>query len=129
MNRFTLLYTKQMNNMDLLYSTQNYIQHLVITYNRISKHIHTHTYRAQSLRYTPESNTTSVNHIRAALSHSRPILWTVAHQAPPSMGFSRQEYWRGLPFPSPGDFLDPGIEPGSPALEADSCIAGRFFID
>ena len=46
--------------------------------------------------------------------------WTVAHQAPLSMGFSRQEYWSGLPFPSPGDLPDPGIEPGSPALEADA---------
>ena len=46
--------------------------------------------------------------------------WTVAYQASPSMGFSRQEYWSGLPFPSPGDLLDPGIEPGSPALEADA---------
>ena len=47
-------------------------------------------------------------------------LWTVVHQAPPSMGFSRQEYWSGLPFPSPGDFPDPGIEPRSPALQADA---------
>ena len=47
------------------------------------------------------------------------IPWTVAYQAPPSMGFSRQEYWSGLPFPSPGDLPDPGIEPGSPALQAD----------
>ena len=46
--------------------------------------------------------------------------WTAAHQAPPSMGFSRQEYWSGLPFPSPGDLPDPGIEPRSPALEADA---------
>ena len=46
--------------------------------------------------------------------------WTAAHQAPQSMGFSRQEYWSGLPFPSPGDLPDPGIEPGSPALEADA---------
>ena len=46
--------------------------------------------------------------------------WTVAHQASPSMGFSRQEYWSGLPFPSPGDLPDPGIEPRSPALEADT---------
>ena len=46
-------------------------------------------------------------------------LWTVAYQAPQSMGFSRQEYWTGLPFPSPGDLPDPGIESGSPALEAD----------
>ena len=46
--------------------------------------------------------------------------WTVAQQAPPSMGFSRQEYWSGLPFPSPGDLPDPGIEPRSPTLQADS---------
>ena len=46
--------------------------------------------------------------------------WTVAHQAPPSMGFSRQEYWSGLPFPAPGDRPNPGIEPGSPALLADA---------
>ena len=46
--------------------------------------------------------------------------WTVAHQAPLSMGFSRQEYWSGLPFPSPGDLPDPGIEPRSPALQADA---------
>ena len=46
--------------------------------------------------------------------------WTVAHQDPPSMGFSRQEYWSGLPFPSPGDLPDPGIESRSPALQADA---------
>ena len=46
--------------------------------------------------------------------------WTVAHQAPLSMGFSRQEYWSGLPFPSLGDLPDPGIEPRSPVLQADS---------
>ena len=49
--------------------------------------------------------------------------WIVAHQAPPSMGFSRQEYWSGLPFPSPGDLPDPGIEPGSPAFQADALTA------
>ena len=46
--------------------------------------------------------------------------WTGAHQVPLFMGFSRQEYWSGLPFPSPGDFSDPGIEPRSPALQADA---------
>ena len=45
--------------------------------------------------------------------------WTVAYQAPLSMGFSRQECWSGLPFPSPGDLPDPGIEPGSPTLQAN----------
>ena len=46
--------------------------------------------------------------------------WTVAYQAPPSVGFSRQGYWSGLPFPSPGDLPIPGIEPCSPALQADA---------
>ena len=51
------------------------------------------------------------------------IPWTVAHQTPPSMGFSRQEYWSGLPFPSPRNLPDPGIEPGFPALQADALLA------
>ena len=46
--------------------------------------------------------------------------WTVAYQAPPSMGFSRQEYWSRLPFPSPGDLPNPGIEPRSPTLQTDT---------
>ena len=46
--------------------------------------------------------------------------WTGVYQAPPSMGFSRQEYWSGLPFPSPGDLPNPGIKPRSPALEVDA---------
>ena len=46
--------------------------------------------------------------------------WTVTYYVPPSIGFSRQEYWSGLPFPSPGDLPNPGIEPGSPTLEADA---------
>ena len=46
--------------------------------------------------------------------------WTVAYQALPSVGFSRQEYWSGLPFPSPGDLPNPGIEPRSPALQTDA---------
>ena len=48
------------------------------------------------------------------------IPWTVAYQAPPSMGFSKQEYWSGLPFPSPGDLPNPGIEPRPSTLQADS---------
>ena len=51
--------------------------------------------------------------------------WTVAHQAPPSMGFSRQEYWSGLPFPSPGDLPNPGIKPRSLALQADSLTSSH----
>ena len=50
------------------------------------------------------------------MSNSFATPWSVAHQAPPSMGFSRQEHWSGLPFPSPGDLPDPGIIPESPAL-------------
>ena len=46
--------------------------------------------------------------------------WTVAYQAPPSMGFSRQDCWSRLPFPSPGDLPNPGIKPGSPTLQADA---------
>ena len=49
--------------------------------------------------------------------------WTVAYQALPCMGFSRQEYWSGLPFPSPGDLPNPGIEPGSPALQTDALLS------
>ena len=49
--------------------------------------------------------------------------WTAAFQVPPSMGFSRQEYWSGLPCLSPGDLPEPGIEPGSPTLQADSLLS------
>ena len=56
---------------------------------------------------------------RSVVSNSLRPLWTVDHQTPPSMGSSRQEYWNGLPFPSPGDLHNPGVEPRSPALQAD----------
>ena len=58
---------------------------------------------------------TRVSHVQLSVTP-----WPVARQAPLSMEFSRQDYWSGLPFPSPGDLPDPGIEPGSPALQADS---------
>ena len=51
---------------------------------------------------------------------SKSCLTLAHHQASLSMGFPRQKYWSGLPFPSPGDLSHPGIEPGSPALQADS---------
>ena len=56
------------------------------------------------------------------LSHVRLFAtpWTIAYHASPSMEFARQEYWSGLPFPSPGDLPDPGIEPRSPALQVDA---------
>ena len=57
----------------------------------------------------------SVSHVRLFATP-----WTVAYHAPLSMGFSRQEYWSGFPFPSQGDLPNPGIEPGSPAFQADT---------
>ena len=61
------------------------------------------------------SNVKSLSHVRLFATP-----WTVAYQAPPTMRFSRQEYWSGLPFPSPGDRPNPGIEPRSLSLEADA---------
>ena len=56
-----------------------------------------------------------LNHVRLFATS-----WIVAHQVPLPMEFARQGYWSGLPFPSPGDLPNPGIEPRSPALQADS---------
>ena len=68
--------------------------------------------------------TNSVRRKRSVVTQSCPTLsaipWAVDYQAPQSMEFSRQEYWSGLPFPSPGDLPNPGIKPGSPALQADT---------
>ena len=63
----------------------------------------------------------SVSH-SGCLTLSNPLDY-VAHQAPLPMGFSRQEYWTGLPCPSPGDLPNPGIQPRSPALQADSLLS------
>ena len=54
------------------------------------------------------------------MSDSFATPWIIAHQVPLLMGFSRQEYWSGLPHPTPGDFPYPGVEPTSPALQEDS---------
>ena len=66
------------------------------------------------------------SHVLSLFSHVWPFatLWTVAHEAALSMGFSRQEYWSGLPFPSPGDFPDPRIEPSSLMFPV---LVGGFF--
>ena len=69
-----------------------------------------------NLRYADEVKVKSLNHANSA------TLGTIAHQAPPSMGFSRQEYWSGLPFPSAGDLPNPGIKLRSPTLWTDSTI-------
>ena len=72
----------------------------------------------QLLRNTKKMKVKSLSRVRL---FATPRI--VAHQAPPSMGFSSQEYWTGLPFPSPGDLPNPGIEPGSPALQADTLLS------
>ena len=68
----------------------------------------------------------SDNHL--IMSNSATI-WTAANQAPLSMEFSRQEYWSGLPFPSPGDLPNPGIKPRSPTLWADSLPGQKIHLD
>ena len=76
----------------------------------------------------------TLSHVQSqTLSHVQLFVspWTVAYQTPPSMGFSRQEYWSRLPFPSPGDLPDSGIEPRSPALQADALPSeptGRLYL-
>ena len=79
---------------------------------------------------TPESSIPTISSVKytkmhtmlSRFSHVQPssTLWTEACQAPLPMGFSRQEYWSGLPFPSPRDIPNPGIKPRSPALQAES---------
>ena len=75
-----------------------------------------------SLQPQPNTQTQHLQSEGTSLSRIRlfAIPWTVVYQASLSIGFSRQEYWSGLPFPSPGDPPDPGIEPRSPALQADA---------
>ena len=73
------------------------------------------------------SDFTESESISCSVVSNSAIPMTVAHQAPLSMEFSRQEYWSGLPFPSPGDLPNPGIEPespASPALQVDSLLTG-----
>ena len=82
-------------------------------------------FRVCSLKqqFLSEIQNLSLKSFGGLVAKSRPTLvtpWTVACQAPLSMGFSMQEHWSGLPFPSPGDLPNPGIELGSPALQHDS---------
>ena len=121
-----------------LYSTGKYIHYLIIKYGRKKYekeyicNVYIYVCVCVSLCCVPESythNVMSTMKVKVtvkvkvkSLSHVRlfATTWTVAHQAPPSMGFSRQEHWSGLPFPSPGDLPNPGIEPRSPELQADA---------
>ena len=68
--------------------------------------------------FTKKVKVKSLSHVRLFVTS-----WTAAHQAPLSMGFSRQGYWSGLPFPSPGDLPDPGFKPGCPILQADVLLS------
>ena len=78
------------------------------------------TEQALSTRDCPEDRNQCSGGVVAKLRLTPAIPWTVARQAPLSMGFSRQEYWSGLPFPSPEDLPDLGIKSVTPALQADS---------
>ena len=76
------------------------------------------TSRSSSNHFIPVEKRWSLSHVRLSATP-----WTVAHQAPLSMDFSRKEHWSGQPFPSPGDLPDPGTEPWSPPLQADSFLS------
>ena len=91
--------------------------------NQVGGYPHKHTLSQnidEALKPLKMSESESVSHSVVSDSETP---WTVAHQALLSMEFSRQKYWSGLPFPSPGDLPNPGMEPGSPALQADSLLS------
>ena len=96
------------NTCMLLLSRLNHLSELTISIPFASLH-------GRSFLLYMWSEVKSLSHVRLFATP-----WTVAYHAPLSMGFSRQECWSGLPFPSPGYLPDPGNEPGSPALEADA---------
>ena len=81
----------------------------------VSGRAHRHCNRTGHIRYVFRKKVELLGCVRLFATP-----WTAACQAPPSMGFSRQEYWSGLPFPSPGDLPNPGIESRSPTLQADA---------
>ena len=109
---------------------------LYFSYGSVTLHTHTHTHT--HIIFTSSPTSTLFPYLvvmdvavrgsglvaKSCLTLANP--WSVAHQASLSMGFSRQEYWNGLPFPSPGDLHDPGIEPMSPALQAYSLPLSRW---
>ena len=117
-------YINQINNKVLLCSAGNYIQYLLINHNG-KEYEKEYIYITKSFCYTPETNTTLQIKYACMLSLFSWVqlfvtLWSVAHQVLLSMGISRQEYWSGLTFPSPGYLPDPGIKSRSPVLQADS---------
>ena len=118
MDMYTLF---KMDDTVLLYSTGNSAQSYVASWmgGESGENGYMHTYGWVPLLFTETITTLLINCKYKCYSLSRVwlfvSLWTIACQAPLSMGFSRQEYWSGLPFPSPGDLPTPWIEPRSPA--------------
>ena len=126
------VYLKIFLNIDFDYLKMLGSMTLIFSISSIIHHLYSNIYSGDMLKYPLENNLqqnnenyTSVNFAVCIFFLKVKLLsrvrlfatpWTVAYQVPPSMGFSRQEYWSGLPFPSPGNLPDPGIEPGSPAL-------------
>ena len=102
-------------------SPHKYIKNTLACETTLTEHILNPGRRPQTSKKTSQA---PQNEVIVVKSLSRVRLFviplTVIYQASLSMGFSRQEYWSGLPFPSPGDLPDPGIEPRSPALQADA---------
>ena len=98
---------RRKNNIEIIGQPYSSTQHT---------HIHVHTKRRRN-------TSLDITESESEVAQSCPTVCDPVgcrHQAPVSMGFPRQEYWSGLPFPSPGDLPDPGIEPGSPTLQADA---------
>ena len=126
------VYLKIFLNIDFDYLKMLGSMTLIFSISSIIHHLYSNIYSGDMLKYPLENNLqqnnenyTSVNFVVCIFFLKVKLLsrvrlfatpWTVAYQVPPSMGFSRHEYWSGLPFPSPGNLPYPGIEPGSPAL-------------
>ena len=103
------------------------LNQLVARQSKMAIKNHNTEHRVKTHTYKPGSPHLSES--ESEVTQSCPTLcdpWTVAHQAPLSMGFCRQEYWSGLPFSSAGDLPDPGIEPRSPTLQADALTSRNF---
>ena len=99
---------------------------MYLLYIYVCIHTHTHTCVCVCVCVCLEKKVKLFSRVRLFAT-----AWTVAYQATPSMGFSRQKYWSGLPFPSPGDLLEPGIEPRFSTLQADALPSeppGKFHI-
>ena len=126
------VYLKIFLNIDFDYLKMLGSMTLIFSISSIIHHLYSNIYSGDMLKYPLENNLqqnnenyTSVKFVVCIFFLTVKLLsrvrlfatpWTVAYQVPPSMGFSRHEYWSGLPFPSPGNLPYPGIEPGSPAL-------------